>query len=231
MMTTPPEIPAPLRILIAEDHELSRVGLSFSLQKKAALQVVAEADNGLKAVTLAKTEHPDVVLMDIGMPVLDGIEATQQIKRQFPQIKVIMLTSHLEGEEVYASLAAGADAYCSKEISVERLIQVIQMVADGAFWLDPAIASLVVKALPLGFSGRTRVSHPGKGRYAVELTDREREVLELIVEGKSNKEIAEALQITIHTVKAHVCNIIQKLAVDDRTQAAIKALRQGILER
>jgi DNA-binding NarL/FixJ family response regulator len=170
--------------------------------------------------------------MDINMPILDGIEATRQIKAKLPQIKVIMLTSHDAGDEVYASLAAGADAYCLKDIKLERLIQVIEMVNEGALWLDPAIAQMVVKALPLNLPERLKTpSSSNRNHYNLELTERESEVLGKIVEGKSNKEIADALFITIHTVKAHVANIISKLAVDDRTQAAVKALRDGLVKK
>ncbi|MDJ0626430.1 MAG: response regulator transcription factor [Candidatus Caenarcaniphilales bacterium] len=219
-----------LKIVIAEDHELSRVGLSMSLQKKSPFEVVGEAESGDKAVSLANDLNPNVVLMDIGMPVMDGIEATHKIKQHNSNIKVIMLTSHSEGEEVYASLAAGADAYCLKDIKVERLIQVIEMVFEGAVWLDPAIAQTVLKTLPLNLPNHIKTSN-SKLQYNLELTQRELEVLEKIVEGKSNKEIASELFITIHTVKAHVCNIINKLAVDDRTQAAVKALRDGLVNK
>jgi DNA-binding NarL/FixJ family response regulator len=222
----------PLKILIAEDHELSRMGLSISIQKKTDFNVVAEAESGDVAVKKALELKPDVILMDIGMPVMDGIEATHRIKKELANCKVIMLTSHSEGEGVYAALAAGADAYCLKEIKLERLIQVIEMVSEGAVWLDPAIAQVVLKALPLNLperlkGGQAKTSSPS---YNVELTERELEVLEQIVEGLSNKEIASKLFITIHTVKAHVCNIINKLAVDDRTQAAVKALRDGLIK-
>ncbi|MDX1921296.1 MAG: response regulator transcription factor [Candidatus Caenarcaniphilales bacterium] len=218
-----------LKIIIAEDHELSRMGLSVSLQKKTDFKVVAEAESGDLAVKLTEQLKPDIVLMDIGMPVMDGIEATHQIKKRFPEVKVIMLTSHSEGEGVYASLAAGADAYCMKDIKLERLIQVIEMVQEGAVWLDPAVAQTVLKALPLNLPDRLKSSQP-KTHYNLDLTEREMEVLEKIVEGKSNKEIASDLFITVHTVKAHVCNIINKLAVDDRTQAAVKALRDGLIK-
>jgi len=220
-----------LKVMIVEDHELTRMGLSVSLQKKSNLKVIGEAESGDKAIKLIDLVKPDVVLMDINMPVMDGIEATKIIKQKFPEIKVVILTSHTEGDEVYASLAAGADAYCIKDIKLERLIQVIEMVADGAVWLDPTIAQVVLKALPLNLPDRLKNSPVRVSHYNLELTERELEVLEKIVEGKSNKEIAQDLFITIHTVKAHVCNIINKLAVDDRTQAAVKALRDGLVKK
>jgi DNA-binding NarL/FixJ family response regulator len=148
------------------------------------------------------------------------------------------LTSNHKHEEVLASLSSGADAYCMKEIKIERLYQVLHMVMDGAIWLDPTIARMVMQTLP---SGSTNVALPSsvaqdaekpaqaKIRYNTDLTEREREVLKLIVAGKSNKEIASMLEFSTHTAKAHVGNIIQKLAVDDRTQVAVKALRDGLV--
>jgi DNA-binding NarL/FixJ family response regulator len=219
----------PLKILIAEDHELARNGLVFSLSRKSNFQIVAEAENGEMAVRLSQEKQPDVILMDIGMPVMDGIEATQRIKGRFPNVKVIILTSHQDGEEVYASLAAGADAYCMKDIKTERLIHLVEMVYDGAIWLDPAIARLVMDSLMVRMPEKIREPQT-RQRYNVDLTDREMEVLKLIVEGRSNKEIADLLVITVHTAKAHVGNIMQKLSVADRTQAAVKAIRDGLVQ-
>jgi two-component system, NarL family, response regulator LiaR len=218
------------RLLIAEDHDLVREGLSYTLERKGAFEIVIEAKNGEEAVQLVLTEQMDIVLMDIEMPIMDGILATQQIKEKSPNTKVIILTSHRDGNQVYASLAAGADAYCLKDIKMERLIQVIEMVYEGAVWLDPTIARMVMDILPLNMPD---VNKPlsTRQRYNTELTERELQVLQQIVEGKTNKEIAKELSITIHTVKVHVCNVIQKLAVDDRTQAAVKALREGLIQK
>jgi DNA-binding NarL/FixJ family response regulator len=218
-----------------EDHELARYGLSMALADRERLVVVAEAQNGAEGVAMAQSETPHVVLMDIGMPVMDGITATQQIKALMPDMKVVILTSINNPEEVLASLAAGADAYCMKDIKIDRLHQVLEMVLEGAIWLDPSVAKLVMHALPGGSTGETAhdESHDKptqtKRRYNTELTEREQEVLKLIVGGKSNKEIATILQVSSHTAKAHVANILQKLAVDDRTQVAVKALRDGLV--
>jgi DNA-binding NarL/FixJ family response regulator len=230
------------KILVAEDHELARYGLCLALEEKCGLQIVAEAEHGQQALDLIAEKNPDVVLMDIGMPVMDGITATKALKIKYPDVKVIMLTSHKDQEEIFAALAAGADAYCLKDIKIERLGTVIELVMEGAVYLDPAIAKTIMSALP-GASdenrekvadhaqplpgGETHVHH--RKRYNTDLTERELEVLGLIVDGKSNKEIAVALDVTVHTAKAHVCNIIQKLAVDDRTQVAVKALKEGLL--
>lgn len=230
--------PHPIRILIVEDHELARYGLSLSLSEKENMAVVAEAENGQQGVELALEKKPDIILMDIGMPVLDGIAATQQIKANWPESRIIMLTSIQNHNEVQASMAAGADAYCMKDIKIERLQQVIQMVLEGAIWLDPAIARIVMQTLPNEKNTQQAFVEPapeepttgkkkGRIRYNAELTERELEVLKLIVDGKSNKEIARLLDVTDHTAKAHVGSIIQKLSVDDRTQVAVKALREG----
>lgn len=228
-----------IRLLIVEDHELARFGLSMALAERPDVTVVGEAQNGEEGVQLTLTEKPDIVLMDIGMPVMDGITATQQIKAKLPDVKVVILTSISNAEEVLASLAAGADAYCMKDIKIDRLHQVLEMVLDGALWLDPAIARLVVRSLPATSGAESGVGSGGavsgepgsspRKRYNTELTEREQEVLHLIVEGKSNKEIALALKVSSHTAKAHVANIIQKLAVDDRTQVAVKALKGGLV--
>jgi two-component system, NarL family, response regulator LiaR len=231
----------PIRIVIVEDHELARYGLSMALSEKDGIEITGEAENGQEGVDLALKEKPDVILMDIGMPVMDGIAATQQIKAAWPESRVIMLTSIQNHEEVLASMAAGADAYCLKDIKIERLCQVIQMVLEGAIWLDPAIARMVMQTLPTGteplLSNHTdkpdaieqAAGKKSRARYNAELTDRELEVLKLIVDGKSNKEIAKLLEVSAHTAKAHVGSIIQKLAVDDRTQVAVKALRDGLI--
>ncbi|MGE0201006.1 MAG: response regulator [Candidatus Melainabacteria bacterium] len=226
----------PLKILIVEDHELARYGLSMALAEQEGVRIVGEAENGREGVEMAMAEKPDIVLMDIGMPEMNGITATGLIKKSLPETRVVVLTSISNETEVLASMAAGADAFCMKEIKMDRLFQVLQMVMEGALWLDPAVARVVAQSLP-GAPGMPE--KPGqeavssgpavKIRNNTLLTDREQEVLQLIVDGKSNKEIAQALAVSSYTAKAHVSNIIQKLAVDDRTQAAVKALREGLV--
>jgi NarL family two-component system response regulator LiaR len=211
-----------LKLLIVEDHELARNGLCLSLDGRDGIQVVGDAENGLEGLVLAQQFHPDIILMDIGMPVKNGIETTQQIKTLMPDVKVVMLTSHESPQEVFDSLKAGASAYCLKTIGLEQLSQVFSVVMKGGIWLDAKVAELVIAALP---SGKGHAHHRGGS----DLTDRENQVLEMIVAGKSNKEIAQLLNVSSHTAKAHVCNIIQKLAVDDRTQVAVKALTEGLV--
>lgn len=223
------EMPDKIRILMVEDHKLLRVGLKAIFEEYPMLEVIGEAEDGQSAVKLARELKPDLILMDIGLPVMSGIEATRRIKESNPEIKIVVLTSHTLETEVMEALAAGANAYAMKDIKTEYLVTVIQTVNEGAFWLDPGIAKVVMQKKPLILSSsrpQTRASF--KAEHA-NLTEREFEVLKLVVDGKSNNDIADELKISEHTAKAHVCNIIQKLVVDDRTQAAVKALKEGLV--
>ena len=217
----------PLSVIIVEDHEFMRTGLAFAVRKKSPFDLVGEAGDGIEALALVEEKHPDLVVMDIGMPRMDGVTAAQKIKEQYPGIKVIMLSSRQNEDEVRASISSGADAYCMKDISVEKLIQIMQLVADGGIWLDPAVASIMSQSLSQPADGGMPSRSSGQQST---LTEREYDVLGLIVQGKSNKEIAVALGITLPTTKVHVSNIIQKLAVDDRTQAAVKAIQNGMVQ-
>lgn len=219
------------QVLIVEDHPMTSVGLKMLLTKNDGITVVGEAANGLEAVSLAEQTQPEVILMDIGLPEMDGVEATQRIKKSHPGIRIIMLTSKDNERDVFAALAAGADAYCMKGISVEALTAAIEAVKEGTAWLDPAVARLVLGrfqgAAPI--QDAAQVGRPSEEAVLQDcpLTARELEVLRLIVDGLSNPEIAEKLTITKATAKAHVHSILQKLCVDDRTQAAVLAMRQG----
>lgn len=222
-------MPNKIKILMVEDHKLLRVGLKAIFEEYPNLEVIGEAEDGQTAVKLAKELHPDIILMDIGLPVMDGIEATRRIKETNPDMKVIILTSHSDENEVMQSLAAGANAYAMKDIKTEYLIMVIESVNEGAIWLDPVVAKIVKEKNPTLLQGKTTSSRSNFKAEHANLTEREYEVLKLVVEGKSNNEIAHELNISEHTAKAHVCNIIQKLVVDDRTQAAVKALKEGLV--
>jgi two-component system NarL family response regulator len=213
------------KIIIAEDQEVTRLSLSYALQKQPGIQIMGEAENGEQAVALLRQTPVHLVLMDVEMPKMNGITATRLIKKQFPQVKVIMLTSHDQAEPVHASLAAGADAYCMKDIKIARLIEVINMVIEGALWLDPAIAQLVMNSFT-GKSSKEEKDHPQQ--YQTNLTEPEWDILDLIAKGKSNPEIEEALLISLPTVQNQVGSLLQKLAVDDRTQIAVKALNEGL---
>jgi DNA-binding NarL/FixJ family response regulator len=214
-----------LRVLIVDDSEYTREGLGLSIGRKSAFQIVGAASNGREALALAEQQAPQVVLMDIDMPVLDGIAATRQMKQEFPHIKIMMLTSRRYDHEIYTSLAAGASAYCLKDISAEKLVQVIQLVFDGAIYIDPAVTP-VMSAL---FRNEKVYASDPMPRRNTTLTERELDVLKLVAQGKSNKEISLLLQISINTVKLHLGKLISKLDVEDRTQAAIKALQLGVI--
>lgn len=219
------------RVLIVEDHQMTLVGLKLLLEQNQSIEVVGEATNGLEAVTRADSAQPDVILMDIGLPEMDGVEATQKIKAAHPGVRIIMLTSKDNEQDVFASLSAGADAYCMKGISIDSLTAAIEAVKEGTAWLDPAVARMVLGRFQGSASFVSPASTNGGGEALAvadcPLTSREMEVLRLIVDGLSNPEIAERLTITKATAKAHVHSILQKLCVDDRTQAAVLAMRQG----
>ncbi|MEO1210687.1 MAG: response regulator transcription factor [Cyanobacteria bacterium J06638_20] len=213
---------APTRVLIVEDDPMMQLGLEQSLTSQPDLEVVGRADDGYLAVEEAKKLKPDIVVMDIGLPRLDGIAATEQIKQAMPEIRVVMLTSHTTENEVIAALSSGADAYCVKGTSVERLLVAIDAAKEGASYLDPTVARLVMDHL------KSPVNEADAAAIA-QLSQRELEVLKLMVEGRSNPEIAGELYLSPNTVKTHVRGIMNKLAVDDRVQAAVVALRAGLV--
>jgi DNA-binding NarL/FixJ family response regulator len=215
--------PTPLRLLIVDDHEFTRAGLTYSLQQREGIVIVGESENGEEAIRAVNDLKPDAVLMDIVMPVMDGIAATQAIKSDHPDIKVVMLTAIDSIDEIHAALSAGADAYCMKDIHPGQLLQVFNVIFEGTIWLAPSIARKVLIAL----SEKPEV--PASSNTTGELRPRELEVLKLISQGRSNKEIAQELNISVPTVKANVSSLIQKLSVSDRTQAAIKAIQDGLV--
>ena len=192
------------------------------------MEVIGEAVNGKEAVEKAKLIKPDIILMDIGLPDISGIEATKQILENNNNIKVIILTSHINEQELNSSLTSGANAYVIKDISTEYLMSVIKMVKDGAMWIDPKVVPFI-REKNNGVIPSRQVSRSVFKQNHSNLTQREYEVLKLVVDGQSNSQIAKSLTISEHTAKAHVCNIIQKLVVDDRTQAAVKALKEGLV--
>ena len=217
-----------ISLMIIEDYKLSRMGLKSSLEEFEGIEVVAEAEDAEKGMILADRYKPDVILMDLGLPGMNGIEATSRLKQENPDIKVIILTSHEREEEVLASLGSGANAYCLKDIEPNALVNVVKEVAKGACWLDPVIAKVALKLFPKPDNVRISSSNQLQDARS-QLTERELEVLRLLVKGKSNTEIAKDLIVSVHTAKAHVCSILQKLCVDDRVQAAVKAVRENII--
>ncbi|MBD1945659.1 response regulator transcription factor [Coleofasciculus sp. FACHB-712] len=208
-----------LRMIIVEDDPLMQLGLEQALANYPQYELVEQAEDGYLGVEAAKRLKPDLVVMDIGLPRLDGIAATQQIKDALPEVRVVILTSHTLETEIIASLSAGADAYCVKGASIDRLLIAITAASEGATYLDPQIAQLVLTNLK-PFTPSTAIGN---------LSTREIDVLKRIVQGKSNNEIAEELYLSPNTIKTYVRGIMNKLAVDDRVQAAVVALRSGLV--
>ena len=222
-----------LKVLLVEDHTMVRLGLSLVFENTEGITLIGEADNGKKGVELALKLNPDVVLMDIGLPEMDGIQATNLIKKSNPNIKVLIFTSRESEDDVFDSLAAGADGYIMKGANEEQMISAIRAVADGTAWLDPAIARLVLSNVKKQASVNRNVTSSesdNKAKNIYGLTDREIQVLSLIVEGQNNEQIAKKLVITLSTAKAHVHSILQKLYVDNRTQATIQAVKEGLIK-
>ena len=210
-------------ILIVEDHELTRFGLKTAFENCDFINQVFEAESAEKGIEIVKNNHIDLIIMDLGLPGINGIEGTKRIKQENKDIKVVVLTSHNDVQEVLNSLKAGTNAYCSKEINPTSLINVVLSVLDGASWFDPSIAHIVLEAAAQASQIETK---PEKD-YG--LTTRETQILKLITEGYSNNEIANKLFVSINTTKAHVASILQKLEVDDRLQAALKALKEKLV--
>lgn len=213
-----------INILIVEDHELTRFGLKTTFEGVDYIGTIYEADSAENAIEIFNSNHIDIIIMDLGLPNMNGIDATRKIRSSNKDVKVIILTSHNDEKEVLNSLKAGANAYCSKEINPQRLVQVVQSVADGAAWFDPSIAHIVLKA-----SANSPSFNNENNRKDYDLTAREAQILKLMTEGYSNMEIAQILVISINTTKTHVASILQKLEVDDRLQAALKALKNNIV--
>ena len=217
-----------INILLVEDQKLIRVGLKSLFEGQDEIIVSSEAQSGKEAVEKFRTAHPDVVIMDIGLPDISGIEATKRILEIDSKAKVVILTSHLSEQEIIDALHAGACAYVMKDISTDALKMIIKTVEQGAMWLDPQVVP-ILREKNCGVIPPRQMSRAMFKEQHANLTQREYEVLKLVVDGLSNHEIAEELTISEHTAKAHVCNIIQKLVVDDRTQAAVKALKEGLV--
>lgn len=220
-----------IRVLLVEDHMMIRMGTALVIEQTEGITLLAEAEDGQLGVEKAKELLPDVILMDIGLPVIDGIEATRQIKEMNLDSKILIFTSRDSDDDVFAALAAGADGYIMKGATATQLTAAIKAVNEGTAWLDPAIARLVLSNVQRqkAEESATDTINYKAGKNSFGLTEREMEVLALIVDGLSNPEIAEKLFITRATAKAHVHSILQKLYVDDRTQAAVTAMREGLV--
>jgi two-component system, NarL family, response regulator len=202
----------PIRILVAEDHLIARVGVSTIVNLQPDMTVVAEAANGQQAVELYRTHLPDVTLLDLRMPIMSGIEAAAAIRRDYPRARLIALTTYGGDEDIRRALHAGVQAYLMKDILHDELLKAIRAVHDGHTYLPAQVAAALAAQMP-----------------RPDLSARELQVLELIVAGLANKQIAYTLNIAEYTVKNHVKNILDKLAVQDRTQAATVAIQRGII--
>lgn len=215
-----------IKVLIADDHRVVREGLGAILKSKENIEVVGEAQDGQEAVEKARSLVPDVILMDVSMPRMSGVEATRIIKREFPHIGIIALTMYEEQQYIFDLVRAGATGYLLKDSDSTQIVQAIRSVYRGESLIHPSVASKILAEFSL------MAQKKGKKSSWVEhdLTDREITVLRLVADGKTNKEIANALDLSEKTVKNHVRNIFHKLQVYDRTQAAILAIRKGLIE-
>jgi NarL family two-component system response regulator LiaR len=217
-----------IRVLIADDHAMVRQGLRTFLTLSEGIEVVGEAANGLEAVEQVRQHQPDIVLMDLVMPQLDGIEATRRIRALSPETQVLALTSFIDDEKVFTAIEAGALGYLLKDVSPDDLVKAIKAAHRGEAQLHPAVTKkLMGQVVARARQAEAAPRQPGKAGSA-DLTERELEVLRLIAAGLSNREIAQTLTIAEKTAKTHVSNILSKLHLADRTQAAIYALREGL---
>nr|WP_028593988.1 response regulator transcription factor [Paenibacillus assamensis] len=221
METTDMERTENIRVLLVDDHEMVRIGLAAVLSTEDGIEVVGEAGNGMDGIRLAQEYKPDVVLMDLVMDGMDGIETTRKLLQLYPDCKVIVLTSYLDDEKMYPVIEAGAFSYLLKTSRANEVADAIRAAARGQSVLESQVASKMMN----------RFRQPKQAQAAHEqLTDREMEVMRLLAQGKSNQDIADELFIGVKTVKFHVTNILAKLEVEDRTQAAIYAYKNGLAE-
>lgn len=209
-----------IRVLLVDDHEMVRLGVSSYLSIQADVEVVGEAENGEEGYEKAMDLRPDVILMDLVMEVMDGIESTKKILKEWPEARILIVTSFIDDKKVYPAIEAGASGYLLKTSTAHEIANAIRKTYNGERVLEPEVTTKMMEQL----SNRNRhVLHE-------ELTNREQEILLLIAQGMSNQEIADELFITLKTVKTHVSNILAKLEVEDRTQAAIYAFKHGLIK-
>lgn len=218
-----------ISVYIVEDYLLIRKSLHHVLSKSADINVLGAFESAEDFLNVFRKNPSNVVIMDLGLPGMNGLQATKEVKEHFPDTKVIILTSHENDDEVLAALAMGANAYCLKEIDTQEILAIIKDVYKGALWLHPQIADVANSIAPKPCSMDLANLYK-KAELDLHLTGREINVLRLIVDGKTNAEIAKIMSISTHTAKAHVGNILTKLSVNDRVQAAVKALRTRIVE-
>ena len=226
--------PTPARVLIADDHSLVREGMRAMLAREPGLEVVGEAENGRQALEMCRELRPDLVLMDVRMPKLDGMAATQAIKEEYPSISVLIVTTHESPEYLMDAIRAGAAGYVLKDSTKQELLDAVRRVLDGESPLNQELAMQLLQRLT--DEDRRQTERPVESskkrreeRLAEPLTDREVEVLRLLVLGKTNREVAQSLRLSLSTIKSHVQRLITKLGVSDRTQAAVRAVELGLL--
>jgi len=212
------------KILIADDHTIFRQGLKMLLEQEDDMEVVGEAGNGLEALDLAKKLKPEVLLLDIAMPEMDGVQVAQKLKKILPEIKVIVLTTHAEDQFIFEFLKLGVSGYVLKDSASQELIYSIRKSKDGMAFIDPSISKKVMEKFTQVTGGKKDFIDYGK------LSDREKEVLQIVAEGNSNKEVAEKLYISPKTVENHKANIMKKLNIHDRVGLTKFALRLGLID-
>lgn len=217
-----------ISVLIVEANEITRIALQLTINQISGLRVVGSAGDGDAAIQMCAELNPSVVLINVGLPGMDGIHATRRIKAEVPGIRVVMLSSRDTDDVLFSSLSAGADGYCLKEISCTQLEMALKSVAGGAAWLDAGVSNRVLSAFSSGaiplLSDISKIV-PAESP----LSQREVDVIKLVIEGYSNQQIASSLNLSIETVKTHMRHIMEKLAATDRTQAAVKAMRNGFV--
>ena len=209
-----------IKVLFVDDHEMVRIGVSAYLSAQSDIEVIGEADNGLNAVELAMELRPDIILMDLVMPEMDGIEATKRIIEKWPEAKIIIVTSFLDDEKVYPALEAGATSYMLKTSKASEIARAVRSTFQGQSVLEPEVTGKMMEKL----------RRPKITQLHDQLTNREMEILLLMTQGKTNQEIADELYIALKTAKVHVSNILSKLAVQDRTQAVIYAFKHSLVQ-
>ena len=216
----------PARVVIADDHVLIRQGLKTMLSRQPDVEIVGEAENGREALELCRSLRPDLILMDVRMPEMNGLQATQAIKKEFPQASVLIVTSHEDPDYLFEAIKAGCAGYVLKEAGQEELTTVIRKVLDGESLLDPQLSAQLLQRM---VDEAQKKDEPGEALLSNPLSQREAEVLRLVAKGQTNRQIAQALLLSLGTVKTYVKRIIDKLEVSDRTQAAVRAIDLGLL--
>ena len=217
-----------IRLMLVDDHKLFRCGIKSLFENSKKICVIAEAQNGKEGVSKILAQNPDDVLLDLELGDINGLDLIEKVNAQKPNIKFVILTTHCNEHVINKAMKMGIYGYILKDVNSELLDMIVKSVAAGAMWIDKKVVQILRELNP-NVVPNTQVSRSNFKTTHANLTAREYEVLKLVVDGKSNQQIAQALNISEHTSKAHVCNIIQKLVVDDRTQAAVKAIKEGIV--